>query len=573
MVYADVIVGKRGSSQELTYAVPAPIIPYIRVGSLVVVPIRDKKIKAVVVKLHRRVDKSIKGKIRQILSIDKKIPIISSKRLDVARLLARKYLTNTSDVVFRLLGTLRNITSSEGTKKGKLTYLQAVWIDRIKYYQKVIGKYKEVLIIFPTKRHLEEFKKGLSKNFSPKVVVLSRGKSLDKAQSLEKILFLGTIGSSFLPVNQDGLIIIDQPNHIGSRYANRPYLKSEDIALARLKYEGIDVLVAQSIVTPQQLMSVKNKEAAMVTIAPQKIEIVISSRIGSSTIFLPSIVSEITELIKNKKSVCLFVASKGWASGYYCRSCQELIKCDNCRRTIGADGQRLSCNYCGYNKALPSNCPNCGKTDFIALGEGVERVTKEVREIFTGVKFQVVAGTAQYRNDFNLTISTEKILSFPGARFDQTVIVSADRALSGGAVDDGWRFLLILKELAAMGDKLTIQTYLPENIVWTTIAAPGLRKYFEQELSERKRFNLPPYSKQLIIIGASKNQETLKRQLDKIIEGIEGCRNVEHAVSAILMDKSGQYLVRIQIIFPLKDSQVLAKITELTTPNWAVLPN
>ena len=573
MVYADVIVGKRGSSEELTYAVPAEIIPYIGVGSLVLVPVRDKRIKAIVVKLHRRVAKSIKGKIRQILSIDKKMPVISINRLDVAKSLARKYLTNNSDVVFRLLGALRNITSGEGTKQGKLIYLQAVWTDRAKYYREAIGKYQEVLIIFPTNQHLKEFKKNLSKSFSPKVVVLSRGKSLKSTELSERVLFLGTVGSSFLPIKPGGLIIIDQPNHIGSRYANRPYLKSEDIALARLKYEGTDVLVAQSMVTFQQLMRIKNKEAGMVTIAPPKTEIVVSSRVGSGTVFLPSTVSEISKLIKNKKSVCLFVASKGWASGYYCRSCQELVKCDNCRRTIGADSQRLSCNYCGYNKALPNNCPNCGKTDFIALGEGIDRVIKEVREIFTGVQFQVVAGAAKYSSDINLTISTEKILSFPGAKFDQMVIVSADRALSGGAVDDGWKFLLILKELAAMSEKLTIQTYLLENIVWASLTAPGLRKYFEQELAERKYFSLPPYSKELIIIGSSRDKKTLKKQRDKIIEGVESGKNVEHSTAEILRDKSGQYLVRIQIIFPHNDSQVLVKVAELTTPNWAVLPN
>ena len=85
MVYADVIVGKRGSSEELTYAVPAEIIPYIGVGSLVLVPVRDNRIKAIVVKLHRRVDKRIDGKIRQFLTIDKKIPVFSINLRDLAK--------------------------------------------------------------------------------------------------------------------------------------------------------------------------------------------------------------------------------------------------------------------------------------------------------------------------------------------------------------------------------------------------------------------------------------------------------------------------------------------------------
>ena len=120
---------------------------------------------------------------------------------------------------------------------------------------------------------------------------------------------------------------------------------------------------------------------------------------------------------------------------------------------------------------------------------------------------------------------------------------------------------------------MTIQTYLLENIVWASLTAPGLRKYFEQELAERKYFSLPPYSKELIIIGSSRDKKTLKKQRDKIIEGVESGKNVEHFTAEILRDKSGQYLVRIQIIFPHNDSQVLVKVAELTAPNWAVLPN
>ncbi|MEX2361588.1 MAG: hypothetical protein WD544_00145, partial [Patescibacteria group bacterium] len=68
MVYADVVVGARGSTQLLTYATPAQIIPYIRVGSLVTVPVRKKKITAVVINIHRRVDRTLKEKIKEIVA-------------------------------------------------------------------------------------------------------------------------------------------------------------------------------------------------------------------------------------------------------------------------------------------------------------------------------------------------------------------------------------------------------------------------------------------------------------------------------------------------------------------------
>jgi len=573
MVYADVVVGIRGSSEKLTYTVPAKIIPYIRVGSLVIVPVRKKLTKAVVIKLHQRVDSTLKERIREIYSIDKTHPGISEAQLNTVSGLAKRYLTNESDIIFRLLSSIRPISVSTNPP-GKINFVQGVWEQRINYYQKATEKYQETLIIFPTYAHRDDFIANYRGENS--LVVLN-----DTAASRRKVfeanspvIFLGTVGDSFFPLKKSALMIVDQPTHIGSSYANRPFLSAYDIANERSKTEGLDLLSGQTIVSFSQLQASKTEGIAIKTLDPTTPTVTVSSRIGSSGILLDSLKEKVISNLQEKRSMVVFVASKGWSSAVFCRNCQQLLNCPNCQRVIGANQNELACRFCGQVAHKPNYCLNCQRAELVELGEGIDKFIEYFKTEFAQSSLQVIVGkTKELKSGIDITLTTEKILSFPWAKFDSLIVASADQALAGSSLDDSWHLLNVLKEIAGRVEQITIQTYLPDHPVWSALNPQNLRQYFVDELNARRKYRLPPYTHELGLFGQHSSQTSLKQQVEALEQVINRKLPTVEYTSSIYQTSQGNFQATIKLIVP-KSVSLLANnvLGSAILPNWTAIP-
>lgn len=574
MVYADVVVGVRGSSEELTYAVPAKIIPYIRVGSLVTVPVRRKLVRAVVVKLHQRVDSTLREKLREIYSIDKTHPGFSEAQLGAVQDLAKKYLAKPSDVMFRLLSSLRPI-AVERAVPGRPSYLQGSWRERVRHYGEQADKYQETLILFPTKAHLEDFLKTGSSQIET-IVLDGTARSRQKVLSLRgSAIFLGTVGDSFFPLKQPGLIIVDQPNHIGSCFSSRPYLRSDDIAQQRLSHEGHDVLIGAGLISFKDLRHAQQEQLTIVSLPLPKIPVTVASRLGSRELLLESVWEQLEENIENKRPSLLFVASRGWSNGVFCRSCARLLDCPSCGRTIGADQAGLNCRYCGHTGRKPNYCPHCKVAELVELGEGIDKFVEVLHQRLPNASLQVVAGAAKtIKTGVDVTIATEKILSFPEAAFESVVVASADRALTGSSLDDSWQLLTTLRELSAGGaEEVLVQTYFPEHPVWAAVNPDNLKAYFAAELGERKRYRLPPYAIALTLVGQYPNDSKLDEQL-RGLEELLGKKlpTVEYSVEWTAATPQDDGRAELHLIIPLNVENLARSVLgQALPPNWAAV--
>lgn len=589
MVYADVVVGVRGSSEELTYAVPAKIIPYIRVGSLVTVPVRRRLIRAVVVKIHQRVDSTLKEKLREIYSIDKTHPGISPAQLETATNLAKKYLTNVSDVVFRWLTSLRPIATGTllservplaiRVEKPKETvsvsYLQGAWLQRIEFYSQQADKFQETLIIFPTNAHLESF----LKNYSGKLETIALDGSArvrKKILSLrESAIFLGTVGDCFFPIRRSGLIIVDQPEHLGSKYSNRPYLKAVDVARERAKNEGLSLIVGQPIFSFSQIQDAQTNKTPLQSLPISSPEVIVVSRVGAKELLVESIRDRIKENISKKLQTVVFVASKGWSTGLFCKNCQQMFSCQSCARVIGADSEQLICRYCGYTAKKPNICLNCRRAELVEVGEGIDKYADEVKKAFPESSTQVVAGyNGNFKAGVDITLATEKLLSCPDAIFDELVIASADRALTGSILDDSWRLLSAIRELSAKAKAVVIQTYLIDHPVWAAVNPQNLRAFFASELSERKKYRLPPFTLELTLVGQQSSEKSLIEQLEKLEKVLDHKFPMADYSSSVAQVASGQFQSEISIILP-RNVYLLAvnTLAETIEPNWTAIPS
>ncbi|MEX2361844.1 MAG: hypothetical protein WD544_01555, partial [Patescibacteria group bacterium] len=496
-------------------------------------------------------------------------PGLTQRQLAVAKELSEQYLTGFGDIVFRLVSSLRPISIEYPTQAGQVTFYQGGWESRVEYYRQISQKYQEVLVIFPTNQHLKAFVDMIND-----VIVLDGSAATRRKITAVsgKAIFVGTVGDTFFPLNGKSLIIIDQPEHIGSRYSNRPALKSEYIAQTRARLEGTELIIGQPLISFSQLLKVKNHTAKLVAQDLPARPVSITSRLGSAEILLPTVVEKITDSLNAQERICLFVASKGWASGYFCRNCQQLVTCANCRRVTAVNQDKLICRYCAHEQLLPNKCPNCQKEQLVELGEGIDKVADAIKNAFPEATRQVIAGKSNIFNDRQITIGTEKLLSFPQQKFAKLFVISADRALTGSQLDDQWRLLSVLRELSSRVNQVIVQTYLLESRVWQALNQKNLRQYFSAELSERRAYKLPPYYHCLKLIGQGHKIDYLHIQVEELLKVVKKFSTGTEYSLTEQTDNDQEQLVLQLIIRPNIYPRLRDKLADILAPNWSAIP-
>ena len=526
MLYAQVIVKQRTQVQELTYALSAQIVPYVRVGSLVLVPLRRKEVKGVVVGFSRSVPKEIKSNIREIIKLDKNTLVFSSTQIEVIHKLSSYYAAPLAEVAFHALDLPQVWPETKKVNFIKPLIMTGPWSQRRDAYERIISKSTgRVLLIFSQNSYAEDFYQSVPDSIQQGILRYEKEKSQKKLlTTLSKSgvkAIIGTIGEVFFPLQSGDTIVIDQPYHVGSKSQLRPFMSSRHIGLLRGEIEGLNVVLGDSIVSPEDLLAVKEKRFRLVSskLAHQLLSIL--DRRGQTEAIVPSLMEEIENSVAHREKILVLVMARGWASALVCQECGYIFSCENCHRTSAVSRQGLRCCYCATEREAPKTCPACRSENLKPIGEGVSAVKNYLSSKFKNIHIQELSSDKpSLEQKTQVIVATEKIFSFPNLKFDKVYIVSADRLLSGTHLDGAWRLLGYLIELQNRSKQIVVQTYFPESIVWTSAAMGNVRPFFAHELANRQQLNLPPYGAVIVIRGSSSTTEKLFKQAEKITDEI-----------------------------------------------------
>ena len=526
MLYAQVIVKQRTQVQELTYALSAQIVPYVKVGSLVLVPLRRKEVKGVVVGFSRSVPKEIKSNIREIIKLDKNTLVFSSSQIEVIHKLSSHYAASLAEVAFHALDLPQVWPETKKVNFIKPLIMTGPWSQRRDAYERIISKSTgKVLLIFSQNSYVEDFYQFVPDSIQKSILRYEKEKSQKKLlTTLRKPgikAIIGTMGEVFFPLQSGDTIIIDQPYHVGSKSQLRPFMSSRKIGLLRGETEGLNVVLGDSIVSPADLLAVKGKKFRLVSSKLSHQPLSILDRRGQTEAIVPSLMEEIENSVARREKILVLVMARGWASALVCQECGYIFSCENCHRTSAVSRQGLRCCYCAAETDTPKNCLACRSENLKAIGEGVSAVKNYLSNKFKNIQIQELSSDKPFlEQKTQVIVATEKIFSFPNTKFDKVYIVSADRLLSGTHLDGAWRLLGYLIELQNRSKQIVVQTYFPESNVWTSAATGNVRPFFAQELANRQQLNLPPYGAVIVIRGSSSTTEKLFKQAEKITEEI-----------------------------------------------------
>jgi len=358
---------------------------------------------------------------------------------------------------------------------------------------------------------------------------LSPGERYDEWRRIRRgdvRVVIGARSAIFAPLENVGLIIIDE-EHEGSYIAdNTPRYDARELAKMRCEREGACLLLASATPSMRSFAlagrgdltllemprRVNNRPMPEVHVIDMRQELAQ----GNRSVFSGAMLNGIKACLDAGKQAMLFVNRRGYSTFVSCRSCGYTVTCPNCdvSLTYHSSENVLRCHYCGQEQRVPSVCPECDSRYIKYFGTGTQKVEEEVRRFFPGVPVLRMDNdttrqkdahetilSAFRRGEARILVGTQMIakgLDFPNVTM--VGIVAADAMLKLPDYRSSERTFQLLTQVAGRAGRadtpgeVFLQTYDPEHFAVETASRQDYRAFYEAEMMRRKRALYPPYT-------------------------------------------------------------------------------
>lgn len=413
--------------------------------------------------------------------------------------------------------------------------------------EEMLKKGKSVLMLVPeislTPMMCEFFIKRFNKDVALLHSELTPAEKYDeyrKIASGEAKIVVGVRSAIFAPINNLGLIILDEEHVESYKQDTPPYYHARDIAIMRSKYHNAKVILGSA--TPsldsraradkgvyhllKLTKRINNQSLPVTTIVNMRDYSNISSE---SYIFSLKLRDSLKKVLARNEQAILLINRRGFSTNVSCRSCGFVYKCPNCgiALTYHKDENLLKCHHCNHIQLMSNNCPECGSKYLMKTGFGTERIEAEVHKLFPQAKtIRMDSDTTRARTkisklvksfangEADILIGTQMIAK--GHNFKNVTLVGivlADIGLNLPSFRSSERaFQLITQAVGRSGRSVkvgeaVIQTYLPNHYAITLGARQDYERFYIKEMSMRKLQNYPPYCFITSVTVSSKDEE------------------------------------------------------------------
>ena len=384
---------------------------------------------------------------------------------------------------------------------------------------------------------------------------LSAGERFDEWRRIRRgdaRVVIGARSAVFAPMEQLGLIVIDEEHETTYLSDRHPRYDAREVAAWRCDTEGATLLLASA--TPSILSFARARRGDYTLLEMPKrvfgrpmpeVELVDMRHeldMGNRSVFSGALTARLRECMKQGQQAMLLMNRRGYNSFISCRSCGHVMKCPNCDVSLtyhvaGGDG-RLHCHYCGYAAAPPDKCPACGSGSIRYFGAGTQKVEEELKKLFPEVgvvRMDIDTtsgkdGHAKLLDEFRsgrarILVGTQMIakgLDFP--KVTLVGVVAADMTLNLPDYRARERTFQLLTQVAGRAGRgqtpgrVVIQTYKPEDETILRAAAQDYRAFFEEEFSRRRMGLYPPFTVLARLLVESGSDAAAQRRAEQLLE-------------------------------------------------------
>jgi primosomal protein N' (replication factor Y) len=351
---------------------------------------------------------------------------------------------------------------------------------------------------------------------------------------------VGTRSAIFAPLENLGLVIVDEEQESSYKQEETPRYHGRDVAIMRAKMENAAALLGSA--TPSletyhhavngkyELLSmekrVENRSLAAVEIVDLREDF---KQTHQTSPISKALHVGMAECLEFKTQALVLINRRGYSWSVLCRSCGASVQCANCSisMTYHKSRNRLECHYCGSIQAVPKACPKCDSKYVYFFGEGSEHLEERLRKEFPGARIaRLDRDTARTKQQYQETLG-----AFAGGVLDILVgtqmlakghdfqrvtlvgVVSADASLSLPDFRAAERTFQLLTQVAGragrgeLPGRVLIQTYYPEHYAIQDAVRQDYLSFYEREIQFRRMMSYPPFTSLANVIVRDANLE------------------------------------------------------------------
>jgi primosomal protein N' (replication factor Y) len=371
-------------------------------------------------------------------------------------------------------------------------------------------------------------------------------------------IVIGARSAVFAPVDNLGLIVVDEEHESSYKQEESPRYHARDVAVVRADREKAVVVLGSA--TPS-LESYYNAMKGKYTLlgmpsraTDQKLPVVrvvdlrLESRRsekGMPGVFSVPLREAILQRLEKREQTILFLNRRGFSTSLQCPQCGYVAGCPNCSvaLTYHRKAGRLLCHVCGHWEGVPSQCPKpeCGHAGIRYSGLGTERVEETLAKIFPKARVaRMDRDTLQRKEDYrriltefrtgrvDILVGTQMIAK--GLHFPNVTLVGvlhADLSLHVPDFRAGERTFQLLTQVsgrAGRGDvegEVFVQSFTPFHPAIQFARRHDYEGFYEAEIEFREQLKYPPYSRIALLTLKGRNEDKVKMSADHVKKLLE----------------------------------------------------
>lgn len=435
-----------------------------------------------------------------------------------------------SDEIQTALGCFRPFLLYGITGSGKTE----VYFDAM---AKVLAQGRQVLFLLPEINLTPQLLKRVEDRFAdvPTAVLHSRMAAGRRTQDYlcamlgQAKLVIGTRLAVFTPMDDVGLIVVDEEHDGSFKQDNELRYHARDLAVWRAKQGGCPVVLGSATPSLESWHKAQSgayrllqlTERAHTAAQLPQVDILNVGRLKLDNGFSPQALQLLKQNFEAGGMSLVYLNRRGFAPALFCGDCGHTFGCPNCsaKMVLHQRARQLRCHHCDHREPVPFKCPDCGNQDLTAVGHGTQRVEETLRAFLPkAAVVRVDRDSTAHKNDWadlyrriadneiDILVGTQMLAKgHDFARLNLVIVLNADGSLYSADFRAPERLFAELMQVSGRAGradkpgKVLIQTQLPEHPVFAAVKAQDYAVFAENELNERQMFSMPPFGFQTAV--------------------------------------------------------------------------
>ncbi|MGI6591515.1 MAG: replication restart helicase PriA [Eggerthellaceae bacterium] len=493
--------------------------------------------------------------------------------------------SNRSETEYRVIGQKPTLTAGQQQALGAIQVALDQHDGHVVVVDGVTGSGKTEIYLRAIERVLERGQRALvlvpEISLTPQTVARFRGRFGDQVAVMHSRMsqgerydqwdfirsgrarvVVGARSALFTPLDNLGIIVIDEEHESSYKQDQAPRYQSRDVAYWMAKRSGAALVLGSATPSIEALHACKSNPDWKRIVLPERangkplpaIEVVDMSaefRSGSRSMFSAKLAHAIEDTMRRGEKAILLLNQRGFAKFLLCRDCGFVPECPNCSTslTFHEKGALLMCHHCDYREKAPARCPKCGSPYLKKFGAGTQRVEASLRGLvagFEGVECDIIrmdADTTKTKgahrkllerfmsDEAAILLGTQMIAK--GLDFaDVTLVgvINADTTLKLPDFRSGERTFDLIEQVAGragraeLPGRVIVQTYQPDAVPIRAAANYDRQLFLSDELYKRRVLKYPPFVRiaNILVWGADESVVrtealALSRQISELL--------------------------------------------------------